>query len=106
MKKLLTFILIIVLFIPKLIYLIIKNLIPEKVLGFNIGWDTLPHFSPYSYGGISRKNFLKLRKRMLDGEKITHDELTMTEYGSSNPTKEQWQKTFKRKDLVCFLFKL
>ncbi|HEY5588358.1 MAG TPA: hypothetical protein VIK86_05305 [Candidatus Paceibacterota bacterium] len=90
MKKILLGILF---FIFKILYyFFIQLFLPQKVLMFGHGWDTLNPFSPYSYGGVPRKKFLVYFRKMNKGTKISSDEYIRAKWGSLIPSKEEFLK--------------
>lgn len=80
--------------------MILKIIFPiEKVLGFPNGWDTLNIFASHSFGGVPRKDFLRLYKESKN-RRIASDEYTLVEYGSLEPTNEQFKERFKRAEKI------
>lgn len=77
---------------------------PEKVIAFDSGWDTLPFFSKYSYGGLPREKFLKFLDEPL-GKKITSDEYYKAIYGTTTPTWYQVIEKNERSDRMKKIFK-
>lgn len=87
-----------------LYYLFIQFFLREKVLNFAHGWDTLNPFAPYSYGGLHRKDFLTLYRKMKQGNKISRDEYTLFEYGSLRPSQERINEKWRRSNLIKRFF--
>lgn len=87
-----------------LYFLLLRWFFPKKVLNFKTGWDTLHPFAPFSYGGIPRKKFLVLYRRMNRGLKISSDDYHRAQNGSSNPTLEQFTQSYERRERMKELF--
>jgi hypothetical protein len=68
-------------------YRTLKALRFGKVLNFPIGWDTLFPLSPYSEGGLLRKDFLELYKK----GKITTEEYQQKEFGNYDEVEQYFQ---------------
>jgi hypothetical protein len=68
-------------------YRILKALRFGKVLNIPIGWDTLYPLSPYSEGGLLRKDFLELYKK----RKVTTEEYKQKEFGNYDQKTQQYQ---------------
>ena len=62
---------------------------PKKILYFEHGWDTLHPFSVFSFGGVTKKDFLALYKKMKNGEKISSNEYHLVEEGSLKYTRQK-----------------
>lgn len=77
---------------------------PEKVISFNSGWDTLPFFSRYSYGGLPRKQFL-IFFNDCSGKKITSDEYHKAIYGTLTPPWDEVSKKIELSNRMKKIFK-
>jgi len=72
-------------------YRTLKFLRFGKILNIPIGWDTLFPLSPYSEGGLLRKDFLELYKK----GKITTEEYQQKEFGNYDGQHFQfWERKF------------
>jgi hypothetical protein len=96
MKKLI----VILQFFSRVFFWILGLFLPiEKVLKIPHGCDTLNIFAPYSFGGVPKKDFLRLYKESKT-RKITSNEYTQVEYGSLRPDKEQVAEKYKRSHCI------
>lgn len=68
-------------------YRTLKVLRFGKVLNFASGWDTLIPLSPYSEGGLLRKDFLELYKKV----EVTTEEYNKKEFGDYDEVKQHYQ---------------
>jgi hypothetical protein len=68
-------------------YRILKFLRFGIVLNISIGWDTLIPLSPYSEGGLLRKDFLELYKK----SEVTTEEYQQKEYGNFDEVTQHYQ---------------
>lgn len=92
MKKLIA----ILQFFSRVFFWILGLLFPiDKVLNFQHGWDTLNIFAPYSFGGVPKKDFLRLHEESKK-RKISSNEYTKVEYGSLYPGKKQVREKYER----------
>lgn len=73
---------------------------PEKVLNFNGGWDTLHPCSQFSYGGVPKKMFLVLLRKSKNGEKLTSDQYLQALYGSLQPSMYEISKKIELSETV------
>ena len=89
----------------KCFYWVVCLFFKEKRLNHKIGWDTLPHFSRYSYGGLKRKEFFRLLNES-QKRTITYEEYVLSLYGTSRPSDEiifeNIDKSLLRKRLFLF----
>lgn len=87
-------------FFSRILFWVLNLFLPiEKVLNFPHGWDTLNILLPYSFGGVPRKDFLKLYRESKK-RKITSQEYIIVEYGDKNPNKEQVFKKYERSQCI------
>jgi hypothetical protein len=87
-------------FLSRLFFWILRIFLPtEKVLNFPHGWDTLNIFAPYSFGGVPRKEFLRLYNESMS-RKISSNEYVIAEYGSLNPNQQQFMKKYERSECI------
>ena len=91
-------------FFKVLYHLILKLIFREKLLNHAYGCDTLPFFSPYSYGGVLRNKFLILYKKMKRGNKITSDDYTLAKYGTLFPLSDDISKAQERSTITKTIF--
>ncbi|MDP1760231.1 MAG: hypothetical protein Q8L01_02150 [Candidatus Woesebacteria bacterium] len=92
-------------FLLKILYLVFLWIFfPKKILPLEHGWDTLHPFSPFSYSGIPKKDFLNLYNRMKNGKEISSKEYYLAEYGSFEPTREDIRRKYLRKELAYKYF--
>lgn len=88
-------------FLFKLLYYsLLQWFLPEKVLSFPIGWDTLHPCAPYSYGGVPRKKFLVLYRRVKNGLEISTEDYHRAEYGTLKPGRKQFLEACERKRVI------
>jgi hypothetical protein len=72
----------------------------RETIGFNIGWDTLHPFAPYSHGGIPRNKFLELVKKKKIKRLTFNEDVRIATYGSNNPSMSQFLEVHKRSEFV------
>ena len=94
-------------FIFKIIYyFLLQWFIPQKTLNLVHGWDTLHPFSKYSYGGVPRKDFLILYKKMKNGIRVYSNDCDFIKYGTLNPSAKQKNLNYERQRLTYHRFSL